>query len=288
MSEVLHPTGSMNAAKWRWVLAIWLCTVFGVAALAAALHHPWTPPGEPPNLGNRLDQCEALNLLPNSQSGIILEVQNTWSNAAYLLVGLLILACSTRPLGLSLGGGLVLLSFCSGLYHATLQDNSTHTFDARSMDIAAMYFVLWLLLGYAVLSVLVRRRWSPAAEWRLAAAMAVAAYVMARIRYYVWLFSSTTAVLIMVAVITTVYFWQMRRRPTRWKRFYLAVFGSAGAIAAFFRFGDGGGRFLCEPHAFIQPHSIWHVASAALVLLAYDFFARSSRPGPWADWPVFP
>src|SRR5260370_37844399 len=100
--------GPMNGPKWFLVVTIWLLIVFALAGLASGLNKQWTPPGDPtPNLGDREDQCEFLNLTPNSQSGVVLEIQNPWSNAGYLLAGLTILFCSARPLGLAVGIELV-------------------------------------------------------------------------------------------------------------------------------------------------------------------------------------
>jgi hypothetical protein len=47
-----------------------------------------------------------------------------------------------------------------------------------------------------------------------------------------------------------------------------------GGFSAVFRLGDGEGRVLCDPRGPIQFHALWHLFSAALVLLAYDYFTR--------------
>ena len=277
----------MKGAKWLWALVLWLFTVAVIAGVSAALRRPWTPPGDPPRLGNRPDQCEALNLLPGSSSGIILEPQNTWSNSAYLLAGLLIVFYARQPLARALGAGSIVLAISSALYHATLQDNSSPAFDARTLDVAAMYAVLWLLLAYAVSCGFTHRRWSVPGEWTVSALLAVLAYGMARYRYNVWIFSSTPAVLSLIAATAVLCLWQMYRLRPPSARWYLLAFTIAGAAAATFRFGDGNGRWLCRPYAPIQPHAIWHVASAALLFLAYDFFAGTSPLG-FTDAPFLP
>jgi hypothetical protein len=270
--EAADQPGPVSRAHWRRVLAGWVISVAAIAAFVAALHQRWTPPKS----GNRPDQCEALHLEPGSGSGTVLEVENTWSNAAYLLAGLLILSCAARPLGWSLGGSVAVLALFSGLYHATLQDDSSHTIDARTLDVTAMYYVLWVLLAFAIQSALVRRRLPALVEWGIAATLALVSYVMAVNRYDVWIFSSTPAVLTLVTAITLVFFYLMLRDRMQAARSYLLIFLMAGGIAAFFRFSDGDGRWLCSPHALIQPHAIWHAASAVLLVASYDFFARSA------------
>jgi hypothetical protein len=47
-----------------------------------------------------------------------------------------------------------------------------------------------------------------------------------------------------------------------------------GAFTAVFYLGDGEGRVLCDPDGPIQFHALCHLFSAALGLLAYDYFTR--------------
>src|SRR5271165_2483271 len=65
------------------------------------------------------------------------------------------------------------------------------------------------------------------------------------------------------------------------KGIVLIVF--VGVPTMFFRFSDGGNRLfgvnLCCSKAVLQAHATWHILSAFMVLIAYDFCAQFSGDG---------
>src|SRR5213592_160987 len=63
----------------------------------------------------RSDQSEAMRL-----ESIVREPENTWSNFAYLLSGLLIIFRAPSVLGRAVGVQLCVLFLFSGLYHASV------------------------------------------------------------------------------------------------------------------------------------------------------------------------
>jgi hypothetical protein len=306
----------MDWGKLFVVFTIWLL-VLGVFAGLSIATKPWVSPVT----GDRQDQCEDLNYTnPAKHEGKVFEIQNTWSNAGYLFAGLLILFCSSKPLGLAVGAQLCILAIFSGLYHATLQNGSNNTIDAQTWDVAGIYFVLWALIIYGVQSVFLRGRLfasvgSPvltmATEILVAVLAMVAGYVMASTRMDVCLFDSTTATFVFVAVLIVITVYQMCRLGFLWKaainpfrifwpeekqsntdrllRAYFWGFIAFGIPAVFFRLNDGHGKLLCKPDGmlgFLQAHAMWHVLSAVVLLVGYNFFAWSSRSLEFYDFPV--
>jgi hypothetical protein len=81
------------------------------------------------------DQCER----PRSDAGVV-EVQNTWSNLAYLVAGVLVFVRARSPAGKVLGVNLALLAVTSGWYHASLKPTP------QVLDVAWVYAVLLSLI----------------------------------------------------------------------------------------------------------------------------------------------
>jgi hypothetical protein len=294
--------GPMSWGKLFLALTTWLLAVFFLGALSLGSHKTWTwnpptpPPGKPVDL-NREDQCEKLNYVSHvdstSYTAKVFEVQNTWSNAAYLLAGILILLCSRKSLGLALGANLCLLAVLSGLYHATLQGFP------QTLDIAGVYSVLLATLCYGTESVL-SRLGGPRAEfiykesgqlhWYIEVpAIALApglALLMASFRTAVCLFDSTTGFVIIFVLLFAMLFRQMfaLKGSTGWVYFAVILVAAGPGLA--FRLLDGDGKPLCCPDGIarlVQGHALWHVFSAATLLLLYDFFAWYSA----GDWRAF-
>ncbi|MCU1329016.1 MAG: hypothetical protein JWN34_4386 [Bryobacterales bacterium] len=319
------PGPMASAAKWLLVVVIWCLVLAAVGGVVLAVHHQWTPSGanatDPTK--NRDDQCEELNVAPGTNAGTVLEVQNTWSNAGYLLAGMLILFCSYRPMGKAVGLQLVILSALSGYYHATLQP------DAQLLDVASIYFALATLLLFGVQASFIR---FPEGVWDwictgvITIVLFVGGYKMAENRSKVYLFGSTTVAFTLVCAIIVLCVWQMCRARFNWGtalqfwrlwardgapwyeylmiwrmfvpagdsseaelrdwtlRSYFWVFAAIGGVSLLCRLLDGDDKPLCSPHAPFQAHAIWHVASSITLLATYDLFSWTSF---W-DFTVFP
>jgi hypothetical protein len=294
--------GPMSWPKLFLGLTIWLLIVFSFGALSLGSHKTWTwnpsppPPGSPVDL-NRGDQCEKLNYISHvdstSYTAKIFEIQNTWSNAAYLLAGILILLCSRKSLGLALGANLCLLAVLSGFYHATLQEFT------QTLDIAGVYSVLLASLCYGAESIMSRLGGPRAAliynesgqlHWYVEVPAIILtpalALLMASLRTSFCLFDSTTGFVIIFVLLFTMLFRQMFavKGNTGWVFFtVILVVATPGLV---FRLLDGDGKPLCLPDGIanvVQGHALWHVFSAATLLLLYDFFAWYSAD----DWRAF-
>jgi hypothetical protein len=240
---------------------------------------------------NRGDQCEAVN-----RKSIVLEFENTWSNFAYLFAGLLILYRSRSLLAINVGANLCTLFLFSGFYHASLQPN------LQTMDVAWVYCEMLSLIFDGV-DCVVQRFGYPMRQW-LKFTLFIVTYVlgliMAVLRTKISVFDSTNAFVQMAMVLfglaaaggsrlESSYDSSTADGPslaafTRSSDFMLALSILLGVFAtsAFtFRLldgkGDGGApKAFCSPNSVVQAHALWHILSAAAILLTYEIYARIS------------
>lgn len=226
---------------------------------------------------SRGDQCETLNV-----DGTVLEPQNTWSNLGYLFAGLLIFYRSRRLRGIVLGLFLCLTGVFSAMYHAVPTNGTLQT-----LDIAGVYWILLAMIGYAKMSLDTRLQDAEPAlfvEKVLAVAAFFVGLVMAVTRYEVFLFESTLATVIMMVILIVFLIGGMllriRRQAALSRREvggYVMGLLMLGLFAGAFRLGDGPGRVLCDPNGPFQFHALWHLFSAMMLLVTYDYFTRVSN-----------
>lgn len=227
---------------------------------------------------SRGDQCEALNV-----GGKILEPQNTWSNAGYLFAGLLIFYRSRRLRSVAVGLFLCLTGVFSAMYHA-VPTNGT----LQMLDIAAVNWVLLALVGDAVLSLDLHFYGNPrdvVYEKLIAIVSLVLGTVMAVTRTEFALFESTLATVSLVAILVVLLIcgYVGGKDPkdnlsTYEKVTFLTVVIVLAIPTALFRLFDGVDKgvekALCDADGLFQAHAAWHVLSALLLLIAFDYFAR--------------
>lgn len=285
------------------------------------------------------DQCER----PTDRSSIA-EHQNTWSNLAYLLAGLLVLARARAPTGILLGVNLVLLAFASGLYHATLEYRfqildmiwvyaalfslilqCSYVF-TRSRSLTALPGWVCLPVALVQLGMFVVMLQAFAAK-EVVAFLVLSALIVPAVQFLLILINRSTGQpapwywwLTVTVVLGVVGFWSR----TRWdwdssavaplllanvvvlgllvvmvlaeasqkrshNRIYdkrawlliveLVVIAGVAAIGFAAKLFDGyahdGSRMpLCDPDLFIQAHAVWHIFSAAALVLVYDLMTQ--------------
>jgi len=236
----------------------------------------------------RGEQCEALATTTNPQA-MILEPQNTWSNLAYLIAGMLVLYRSRTLLGAAIGLNLAFEFLFSGLYHAKLNDAM------QTIDVAWIYVLLLSLIAYAIQSLLFsqwgRNTGYPVlnAPVMIAAGITIVAVVLGVLMgiYKNEIFESTMTTLILVGVLAILLTIGLIVRGLRGADAMTIVMPivltvAIGIPTLFFKFSDGPEHKIfnwCCPAAPLQSHSGWHILSALLVLVAYDFFATFSGDG---------
>jgi hypothetical protein len=224
----------------------------------------------------REDQCEALR-----EHSIVLEPENTWSNLGYLFGGLLILFRSGKLRGIAAGGFMCATGVTSALYHA-VSVNST----LQTLDVASIYWVLLMLIGYAALSLdfHFHAKEHPVVVEKL---LIVVAFVAGSIVAVGRLIDSTIAFLVLVGILLVLMVAgcfppsrQLRALSHREITGFALATVMLGGFAAITRLTDGAGRVGCDPHSPLQNHALWHLFAAALLVLGYDFFARiADQPG---------
>jgi hypothetical protein len=236
----------------------------------------------------RGEQCEALATTTDPHA-TILEPQNTWSNLAYLIAGALVLYRSRNLLGAAVGLNLAFEFLFSGLYHAKLNDTT------QTIDVAWIYVLLLSLIVYAIQSLLF-------AEWGrqtaypvlnapvlIATGISIVVVVLGVLMgiYKNEVFESTMTTLILVGVLAVLLAIGLIVLGLRGVDAMIIVMPivlviSIGIPTLLFKFSDGPEHKMlnwCCPKAVLQSHSGWHILSAVLVLVAYDFFANFSGDG---------
>lgn len=274
------------------ILTVTTITAFFVVAFLGLVLGSSLPRNLHPTRG---DQCEPLATDKDSKA-VVLESQNTWSNWGYLLAGALILYRSRNLIGAAVGLNLAFEFLFSALYHSKL------TASMQFIDVAWIYVLLLSLIACAVQCVVTGLH-DPAREteipvfnnWRFLVALGIAAAsiflgILTRVIHP----DSTITTLFLAATLAVViwfkYLWKLMSSilrfiwPPELPDWRLAdtiaviltfVFGIP-ALAC--RFSDGPDHILfnwcSRDEGTLQAHAVWHVTSAMLVLVTYDFLGH--------------
>jgi hypothetical protein len=207
---------------------------------------------------------------------------NTWSNLAYVLVGLYGIALAlwdrTRAYGdrdpyvtrqpwlpILFGIACCYLGIGSGIFHASLSRWG------QQLDVAAMYSPLVVLIAIHW------ARWIPRANlggrslptWPAFAAVTVVASVLLYI--YKWELSSKQVMLTLILLISAGGFLDAITRRFSLQQRWLGLAFVSLIAAYFFRQIDLAGRFT-GPDAWLQGHAIWHVLTGLTLGLMILFY----------------
>jgi len=248
--------------------------------------------GTNPN-AQRGEQCELLSSISDPKAAV-LEPQNTWSNFGYLVVGGLILYRSRNLLGAAVGLNLAFEFLFSGLYHAKLTDAM------QTIDVAWIYVLLLSVIAYAIQSLFLRD-WAKKTGYPTFTAPVLIAVaivlvvvglgvVMGLLKNSIFESTKTTLALVgLLFVLLIIAGVVVAIRGAEHAAIHLVmttlVILAAGIPTLFFKFSDGAGNSLlffpnlCCPKADLQAHAAWHILSAVMVGIAYDFFANFSGDG---------
>lgn len=207
-----------------------------------------------------VDWCEL------QQCAWVVEPANTWSNLAYVLVGLgLFIVCrrSTSAQLRFFAPAAIVVGLASGIYHAS------YTFVLQILDFAGMYVFTYLLLTVNLrrLGVLGSHDWFRR-FWQL---------VLGTTLLTVGLdFLSVPIQLIMVFLIVMVVAteWRLAARGPAASRgcwwLGLALLAAAGVFSLL-----DVTRTWCDPtHPYLQGHAIWHVLSALSLFVLYFHYRQ--------------
>jgi hypothetical protein len=209
---------------------------------------------------------------------------NTWSNLAYVVVGLYAGAAAwadwrrrpragagyvarTPALSVLFGLSCGYLGFASGLYHASL------TRWGQQLDVASMYAPLLAALAMQA-GRMASCRWPRLAVWPGLLGVVLAADLL--LYRFKWSMSSTvvlsTLILLLgIGGVSDLVFARGRLGP-RWLAASLAALIAAVACRQL----DVAGRF-SGPDAWLQGHACWHVLTAVSLAFLYAYH-RAERP----------
>lgn len=214
-----------------------------------------------------------------ARPGAVAEPSNTFSNLAFVLVGLLVLqhgrhtARSAPPGGrnvmlghraypLMYGAALVLLGFGSFFYHASL------TTLGRWLDVMGMYLLASFIALYNWTRIRPARGMTFAAAYVLlnvALGAALALNPSIRLRLFsalIWLGIALEVYLLMV------------RRPAIQYRYYFAALGCFALAYGIWILDNE--LIVCNPYAPLQGHAIWHMLTAVAAGLIYRFYVSEN------------
>jgi uncharacterized membrane protein len=213
---------------------------------------------------------------------------NTWSNLAYVFVGLYAIAIAVYDLRRAWpkGSGYVVrtpvmtglfgvaccyLGFASGLMHASL------TRWGQQLDVASMYAPILALIAIGIGMFCPRipggRRIGNIPAWPVLAGLAIV--IEALLYMYKWSMSAkyvlTTLILTLIAVCGL----HAIRRSRHFSVWWAIISVIALLAAVFFRQIDIAGRFT-GPDAWLQGHVLWHIFTATSLGTGYMYFRSES------------
>jgi hypothetical protein len=281
-SSTRQRTAATRTFPVQLILALGLAAAAGliIAVLLEMLVGPdaWPPTENPPR------QCEAVlpaSLLsegraihsPEALARVVREPQNTWTSLFYVAAAALV---SLRTRGRLLRGwlpaSLVALGLGALLYHASA------TREWRHPDVAALFWV------YLMLGVVATRRAphiSPkVGEWLerhahvVGFATGLAAIALTYFRnvrlFGIKLLHVHVTTGTIITVISLVLLGVCLQRGERWRWAFTVSALLLVLAGVILQVADHPGGWLALPTAAIQPHAVWHLLSAASVVLAVE------------------
>lgn len=224
----------------------------------------WAPP--------TIDWCEA------ELCAWVTNPADTWSNLAYVLVGVWMILANRRARGLHrdlrwFGPASILVGLLSGVYHASF------TFFLQFFDFVGMF--LFIFLSIAECSV--RLGWvAPRARLRLLVGGTLSfSALVPLLAGTIFPIQGLVALLIAVAALLVTTMHRRGRGPADVRPFAVGLaLLAAGGVCSLLDVT----RVWCDPDDhWLQGHALWHVLTAFALLAFYRYFAgegSSAQSGP--------
>ncbi|MGQ9815160.1 MAG: ceramidase domain-containing protein [Candidatus Roseilinea sp.] len=265
------------ARRWVWGVFALIALASVVFSLADVSWAGWQPATCMP------DDCFCEAIRP----GPIAQPVNTYSNLAFVLVGLLILGASpARPVTagpadgranlmlsqpaypIVLGASTVVIGLGSLFYHASL------SFAGQWFDVMGMY----LLATFMALYGLARIR--PMRGWLFALIYAAVNGVLGALLIAVPEIRRQIFAGLILAVIALEGWITLRRRPPMRYAYFGAALVSFAAAYAIWLLDNA--RVLCAPGSVLQGHALWHIGGALAAGLIYAYYRSEQIAAPTA------
>jgi predicted membrane channel-forming protein YqfA (hemolysin III family) len=202
--------------------------------------------------------------------GWVTEPANTWSNLAFIIVGLIIFSQSRQSKNIFLklfASAAILCGLGSGLYHAS------YNFIFQVGDFFGMYliFFLPLLLNVERMGIEIKK---PILVYSLLVSIYT---VLTVVFYYQNIPIQLLIVSILVAVLGTEAYLFNRNRFNDYSNLYLSML-SLGIGATFSALDVT--RTVCDPqNHFFQGHATWHLFSALTIYFNFKFYNQIFESG---------
>jgi hypothetical protein len=196
----------------------------------------------------------------------VVEPANTWSNLAYLAVGLVLYAAarhSPSPHLRFFAPAAVGVGLASGIYHAS------YSFALQILDFLGMYVFCYLLLTLNLrrAGLLGSRDWWRR-FWQLVAATTLLTVLLDFLEVPIQLL----VFVLVLAIVGSEVWLRSRDRSAGFGSFVLAM--ALIAAAGVFSLLDVTRTWCLPSHAYLQGHAIWHVLSAFGLLASYFHYRQ--------------
>lgn len=230
--------------------------------------------------GTEVNQCPYDEWVPSTHEWCeeklcswIREPANTYSNSAYLIIGILILVkCRDKvyPHLKLLGWFTILLGFMSGFYHAT------SSFFGEVLDYGSMF----LISSYLLTANLSRfYKWSPQ-KMSLAASALFIVSVIGLVQFKT-IGAPLFGCQIVGALIVEIIMYRQSNVQPGYRSLGIACALFLGAYGVWILDTN---KIVCDPtNHFINGHAIWHITTGIAVYFLFKFYAqfelRHDKPG---------
>jgi hypothetical protein len=226
--------------------------------------------------------CEAIG------SGRMAQPVNAWSNAAFVVAGLIVLADHRRrgsaPMAvdgaypLLYGIVVILIGLGSFAFHGTMRAWG------GAVDLVAMYAYVAFFIGYGLVRIAGWGRGRFLTVTALLTAAPSLALAVIPPQHGKWVFAGMVGVALLVETAVAAPalrpWWPGTVEHRRWPWFWAGL-GSFGLAFVVWNLSRTGGPW-CDPGSLIQGHALWHLLGAAATWCFYRYFLTSSaaqRPG---------
>jgi len=229
--------------------------------MALAIRYGWL--GD--DVGRGANFCEA------ARNTFVRQPANTFSNAGFVIAGLLIAWHARNPSGLSrqmstaIACLVVLLGPGSAAMHATQSELGGH------LDMTSMYLVSAFALAYA----LMRSHGTPFVPVFVAGVAfgEIAGLWDADLPVVTYAGNVAFGLMLIAAIVLEV---RIRRRGEKSANAAYAIASLAALVIAFIIW-NASKTWLCDPHSLIQGHAIWHLLGAVSAYFLYRYYASEEN-----------
>ncbi len=235
--------------------------------------------------GNAFHFCEA-----NQMDSFIRQPSNTWSNLAFLLVGLFTLTLGIQDLKYSkrkesdnflvrypifsimFGLSAIYLFIGSFFYHASL------TSFFQKMDQAGMYSLVVMVITFNIYKIFplirINGKWkSSHAVWVAFAAGANYLILTTMVKFNI---NILFPALVIIAFLTSVYYLLFVSREHYFTKYLWAAFIILILSAVIWILDRT--NTICSPTSIFQGHALWHILNAISILFVYMYYRSGAVP----------